>query len=168
MLYQLTVPQFKKGLFNLSLLLEKAVQSADARKFSTEVLVNSRLAPDQFPFAKQVQIACDTAKLCVSRLTEKTAPVFEDNEKTFAELKTRIDQTVQFLNTLKEQDFAGAEAKKITTPRWEGKHLLGTEYVLQHAIPNFYFHITTAYAILRHNGVPIGKTDYLGELPFRS
>ncbi len=168
MIYKMTVPLFTKTLNNLSLLLDKAAQHAEAKKFDVEVLLNSRLAPDQFAFIRQVQIACDTAKLCVSRLTGKEAPSHADTEKTLPELKARIKDTVQYLNSVSANDFNGAEEKHITTPRWENKYLLGSDYVTHHAIPNIYFHVTTAYSILRHNGVEIGKKDYLGDLPFRS
>lgn len=167
MLYELTIPQFAKTLNNLSRILDKGAQYAEQKKFDVEVLLQSRLAPDQFNLTRQIQIACDTAKLCASRLSGKEAPVHTDQEKTLAELKTRIEQTVAYLNSFSKKDFSGAESKEIHHPRWEGKWLTGEDYVLQHAIPNFYFHVTTAYSILRHNGVDIGKKDYLGELPYR-
>ncbi len=167
MLYELTIPQFSKMLRNLNHLLGKGIEYAQAKKFEPEVLMESRLAPDQFGLTRQIQIACDTAKLCASRLTGKEAPVHVDNEKTMAELRTRIEQVVTYLNSFSEADFKDSAKKQITHARWEGKYLLGDEFVLQHAIPNFYFHITTAYSILRHNGVEIGKKDYLGEMPFR-
>lgn len=167
MLYELTVPQFSKMLRNLSVILEKGAQQAEAKKFDVSVLLNSRLAPDQFPLTKQIQIACDTAKLCAARLSGKEAPIHEDKETTLPELKARIADVVQFLNSVSASDFQGAEEKKISQPRWEGKYLSGFEYVTQHAIPNLYFHVTTAYSILRHNGVDVGKKDYLGEMPYK-
>ena len=167
MLYQVTIPQFKKALNNLNKILDKAAANADARKFDSEVLMNARLAPDQFNFIRQIQIACDTAKLGAARLAGKEAPKHDDNEKTLAELKARIESVVAYLGTFSEKDFAGAEERHITQPRWEGKYLTGTEYALEHALPNIYFHITTAYSILRHNGVDIGKKDYLGEMPYK-
>ena len=167
MIYEMTVPQFARMLKNLSALIDKAGQHAEAKKFEMEVLLQSRLAPDQLNFTRQVQIACDTAKMCASRLTEKEAPKHEDNEKTLVELKTRIDQTISYLHTFSAKDFNGAEERKVSQPRWEGKYLTGIEFVIQHAIPNFYFHVTTAYDILRHNGVDIGKKNYLGEMPFK-
>ena len=168
MIYQMTIPLFVKTLNNLSHVLEKGVQHAEAKKFDVEVLLNSRLAPDQFHLIRQVQIACDTAKLCASRLSGKEAPSHADTEKTFPEIKKRIQETAAYLNTFSDKDFQGAEEKRVTTPRWENKYLLGMDYVTNHAIPNIYFHVTTAYSILRHNGVDIGKKDYLGDLPFRS
>lgn len=167
MLYEITVPQFLKMLHNLSLILDKAQRNAEARKFEVDVLLNSRLAPDMFNFVRQIQITCDTAKLCASRLTGKEAPVNEDKEKTLPELKARIEQTMGYLQTVSAADFKGAEEKHISQPRWEGKYLNGHEFVLQHAIPNFYFHLTTAYAILRSQGVDVGKKDFLGEMPFK-
>lgn len=167
MIYDLTIPQFTKMLHNLLLILDKGAKHAEAKKFEVEVLLNSRLAPDQFNFIKQVQIVCDTAKLCAHRLTGKEAPKHDDTEKTLHEVKSRIEQTISFLNTFSKSDFVGADDKKVSQPRWEGKYLTGYEFVLHHAIPNFYFHLTTAYSILRHNGVDIGKKDYLGEMPFK-
>lgn len=167
MLYDLTVPQFKKMLHNLSLIMDKAATYAETKKFDSEVLMNSRLAPDQFNFIRQVQIATDTAKLCAFRLTGREAMKHDDTEKTLPELKGRIESVIGYLNSLKPEDFKGSEDKKISQPRWEGKYLNGREYVLEHALPNLYFHITTAYSILRHNGVDIGKKDYLGPMPFK-
>lgn len=167
MFFELTVPQFTKTLRNLDTILAKAIPFAEAKKFEVEVLLNSRLAPDQFNLIRQVQIACDSAKLCVAKLTGKDAPVHDDKEHNLAQLRTRISETVAFLETVKEKDFAGASERKITTPRWDGKYLFGNEYLVQHSIPNFYFHVTVAYEILRHNGLDIGKKDYLGALPFK-
>ena len=168
MLYELTVIQFSKMLTNLDLILDKAAAYAEAKKFNSEVLLNARLAPDQFHLIRQVQIACDTVKLGVARLTGKTAPVHEDNETNVAELKARIHDVLAFLSSMSPQDFEGAKERSISQPRWEGKYLTGFEYAVQHAVPNLYFHITTAYAILRHNGVDLGKKDYLGAMPFKS
>lgn len=167
MLYEITVPQFTKMLKNLDAILVKATSYAESKKIEPEVLLNSRLAPDQFNLIKQVQIACDTAKIGISRLTGKDAPVHDDKESTMPQLRSRIADTIQFLSTVSEKDFAGASEKKITTPRWEGKTLLGHQYVVQHTIPNVYFHVTVAYEILRHNGLEIGKKDYLGPMPFQ-
>ncbi|MCE9625105.1 MAG: DUF1993 domain-containing protein [Deltaproteobacteria bacterium] len=167
MLYDFTVPQFTKMLNNLSRILDKAALFAEEKKFEVEVLLQSRLAPNQFNLIKQVQIACDTAKLGASRLTGKEAPVHEDQEKTLPELKARIASVVAYLATFTEADFQGAEERKVTQPRWEGKYLHGKEFAIQHAIPNLYFHVTTAYSILRSNGVEVGKKDYLGEMPYQ-
>lgn len=167
MIYNQTVLQFSKMLRNLNSFLAKGAAAAEAKKFDVEVLLNSRLAPDQFNLIRQIQISCDTAKLCASRLTGRDAPVHEDNEKTLPELKKRIEDVVSYLSQFSAKDFDMALEKKISQPRWEGKYLTGEEYVQQHAIPNFYFHVMTAYSILRHNGVDLGKKDYLGEMPFK-
>lgn len=170
MLYDLTVVQFDKMLGNLSIILDKGAAFAEVKKFDVAVLLNSRLAPDQFNLIRQVQIACDTAKLGVARLTGKveSAPVHPDTETTLAELQVRIKAVRQYLAGFSAADFAGAEERKISQPRWEGKYLTGLEFAIQHAIPNIYFHVTTAYAILRHNGVDLGKKDYLGNMPYKT
>ncbi len=167
MLYDITVPQFTKMLKNLNLILDKAATFADAKKIDMDVLLNARLAPDQFPLMRQLQIACDTAKLGAARLAGKEAPMHEDTQKTLPEIKARIQDVITYLGTFKAEDFQGAHERKITQPRWEGKYLTGAEYATEHALPNIYFHITTAYSILRHNGVEVGKKDYLGEMPFK-
>jgi uncharacterized protein len=167
MLYEHTVPQFAKTLKNLSHFLDKAAAFSETKKIEADVLLQSRLAPDQFNFLRQVQIACDMAKLGCARITGKEAPTHDDKEKTILELKQRIQSTIQFLHTLSANDFKGADEKRVTTPRWEGKTLSGSEFAIHHVIPNFYFHIATAYSILRHNGVDIGKKDFLGDIPFR-
>lgn len=167
MIYELLIPQYIRVLKNTTAMMNKAAGYADSKKFEIEVLAQSRLAPDQFAFYRQLQIACDTAKLSASRLSGRTAPSHDDNETTWSHLKKRIEDVIQYLETFQPKDFEGAEARQITQPRWEGKWLTGYDYTVQHALPNFYFHITTAYAILRHNGVDIGKKDYLGELPYR-
>jgi uncharacterized protein len=161
------IPQFSKMLTNLSGLLDKAQKFADQRKFDVSNLLVARLAPDQFHFTRQVQVACDTAKAYAARLTGKEAPKHEDKETTIAELQHRIQATIQFLSTIKPEDFKGWETRQVLNPRREGKFLPGNEYAMQQAIPNFYFHVTTAYAILRHNGMEIGKMDFLGELNYR-
>lgn len=167
MLFDMTVTPFIKSLTNLNHILDKAQAHADAKKFDSQVLATTRLFPDMLNLTRQVQIACDSAKLCAARLSGKEAPVNDDSETTFADLKTRINQTISYLRDFTAQDFNGAETKHITQPRWEGKYLTGTEYALEHAIPNVYFHVSTTYAILRSNGVEIGKKDYLGEMPYK-
>lgn len=167
MFYEMTVTQFIKMLHNLTTFTDKAVQYAEAKKFDLDVLMNARLAPDQFNFIRQVQIACDTAKLGASRLTGKEAPTHADTEKTWPELKARIESTIEYLKTFSPKDYVEAAGRKISQPRWEGKWLTGEEFATQHMVPNFYFHITTAYAILRHNGVEVGKKDYLGAMPYK-
>ncbi len=167
MIYDLTVTQFIKTLKNLDSFLEKAAGFADSKKFEVDVLLQSRLAPDQFNFIRQVQIACDTAKLGASRLTGKPAPTQEDNEKTLSEVKARIQSVIAYLESFKPEDYKNAGNAVITQPRWEGKTLTGNEYVIHHMIPNLYFHVTTAYSILRHNGVDVGKKDFLGAMPYK-
>lgn len=167
MLYEITVPQFMKMLRNLNAILGKADAFAESKKIDVGVLLNSRLAPDQFNLIRQIQIACDTAKLGAARLTGKEAPIHDDNESSLPQLRARIEHVISYLASLSAADFQGAEERKISQPRWEGKWLSGKEFATQHAIPNLYFHITTAYSILRHNGVEVGKKDYLGELPFK-
>jgi hypothetical protein len=169
MYYDLTIVQFTKMLGNLREILNKAAAHAEAKKFDVNVLLNSRLAPDQFNFTRQIQITCDTAKLGVARLTGKTdtVPVHADIETSLAELQARIQSVQDYLASFSTADFANSDSIKVTNPRWDGKHLLGHEFLIQHVIPNFYFHFTTAYAILRHNGVDIGKKDYLGAMPYK-
>lgn len=168
MLYEMTAPQFIKTLKNLNAMLDTAAAFADSKKIDGTVLVQSRLIADQLPLAAQVQFACDSAKLGCARITGKNSPENADTEKTIAELKARVDSTISFLQTMSAKDFEGADARRVTTPRWEGKSLSGTEYVIHHTIPNFYFHVTTAYAILRSNGVDVGKKAYLGPMPFKA
>ncbi|HBN88956.1 MAG TPA: DUF1993 domain-containing protein [Rheinheimera sp.] len=169
MFYDITVVQFSKMLQNLSAILNKGASFAETKKVDVAVLLNARLAPDQFHLIRQVQIACDTAKLGVARLTGKTdsAPKHADDETTLAQLQQRISDTVAYLASFTEADFSQSATQKITQPRWEGKYLTGYEFLIQHVIPNLYFHITTAYAILRHNGVDVGKKDYLGAMPYK-
>ncbi len=167
MLYEMTIPQFTKTLRNLDVILGKGQALADSKKFDMGVLLQSRLAPDQFPLLKQIQITCDTVKLGVSRMTGKEAPTHDDKETTLAELRKRIQEVVSYLGTFTESDFAKANETKVTTPRWEGKWMYGHEFAMNHVIPNLYFHVTTAYSILRHNGVEIGKKDFLGEMPYK-
>lgn len=167
MLFDLTVTQTTKMLRNLDQWLDMGAEVAERKKFNVENLLTARLAPDQFHLTKQVQIACDHAKFTAARLTGKEAPAHEDNEKTLAEVKARIQKLVDYLATFKAEDFVGAESRAISLPRWEGKTLTGLEYAVQYGSPNFYFHITTAYAILRHNGVDLGKKHFIGDLSFK-
>jgi hypothetical protein len=167
MMYEIAINQFSKMLNNLSQILDKAAEHAVSKKFDVEILLNARLAPDQFNLIRQVQIACDTAKLGAARLAGKEAPAHDDNEKTLPELKARIEKVVAYLSTFTPQDFTSAETRKISQPRWEDKYLSGTEFLIQHAFPNVCFHIATTYSILRHNGVDVGKKNFLGEMPFK-
>lgn len=159
--------QMKKQLGQLDTWLEKANEFAVSKSFDANLYLGFRLAPDQFAFARQIQTACDTAKLAASRLTGKDAPVFADDEQTLDALRDRIKAVIAYLDTLKPADFDAAATQVITQPRWQGKVMTGADYFLEHALPNFYFHLTHAYAILRHNGVGLGKRDYLGALSQR-
>ncbi len=167
MMFEMIIPASIRALTQFKTCLDKAAGFADQKKFNFEVLLQSRLAPDQFPLMRQIQIACDTAKLAAARLAGKEAPVHDDKEVTLADAYARIDSTLAYLQTFKPEDFKGAETRKITQPRWEGKWITGEEYAHLHVLPNLYFHITTAYSILRHNGVDVGKKDYLGVMPFK-
>lgn len=167
MLYDITVTQYSKMLDNLSRILDKAAQYAEIKKFNVDVLLNSRLAPDQFNLIRQVQITCDTAKFGAARVCGKEAPSHPDTEVTLAELQARIKTVQDYLASFTPADFAGAENRHVSQPRWEGKYLTGVEFVIQHSLPNIYFHITTAYSILRNNGVDVGKKDFLGNMPLK-
>jgi len=156
---------FTKTLENLEKWMDKATEHAKARSFEVDVLAKARLAPDQHDFVHQVQLACDQAKYAAAYLGGKPAPSHPDTEQTFAELRERIRKCTGFLATLQEKDFAGAEERKVA-PSWlGGRWLRGDDYLVHVAVPNFFFHVTTAYAILRHNGVALGKMDYIGSLP---
>jgi uncharacterized protein len=157
----------KKQLGQLDKWLETAGTYAKEKSFDPNLYLGFRLAPDQFAFVRQVQATCDTAKLAASRLTGKQAPVHDDKEQTLDELRTRVQSVVSYLDGFAAKDFDAAATASITQPRWEGKTMTGADYFLEHALPNFFFHLTTAYAILRHNGVSVGKRDYLGALTQR-
>jgi len=151
---------------NLAAVLEKAIAHAEARKFDPEVLVNARLAPDMFSLSRQVQIASDAVKAGAARVAGATPPSFEDNEKTLIELVARARKTAAYLETLKPAQFDGAEDRNVQwKTRSSEKSMRGLPYVLHQMLPNLHFHCTTAYDILRHNGVELGKMDYLGREP---
>lgn len=162
-MYQASVPQLKKMLVNLSAILTKAQEHIAAKGMDGKVLVEARLFPDMFPLAKQVQIACDQVKFGLARLASVEAPKFDDTESTLAQLKERIAKTIAFMDSIQPEQVDGTEAKEIrfSIKEWNFE-FVGEQYVLTWVIPNFYFHVTTAYNILRHNGVELGKTDYLG------
>jgi hypothetical protein len=166
MYYDLTNVQFVKMLKNLSVFFDKSYLHAEVKKFDVNVLLKARLAPDQFDFTRQIQILCDTAKKCAAQLVGREAPVHADNEMTLDELRARVTNVIAYLEGIPAKDYAEAANRRISQPRWEGQYLTGHEFVIQHAIPNFYFHLTTAYSILRHNGIDLGKKDYLGKMPF--
>ncbi len=162
-MYQASVPRFVNVLGNLSAILDKAQAHIDAKKIADASLTGFRLFPDMLPLTSQVQIACDTAKGLVARLAGVDIPAFEDNEKTIAELKARIAKTITFIQTITPAQIDGTEDKDIVTKRGDKEtHYKGMQFLLGHAVPNVYFHVTTAYNILRHNGVEIGKRDFLG------
>lgn len=163
-MYFETFQQIKKQLGQLKTWFDLATTHAEAKKFDPNLFVGFRLAPDQFAFARQVQIACDTAKTAAAMLTGKTAPTHADTETTLAELGARVASVIGYLDTFTAKDFEGAATRVITMPRWEGKVMSGSDYFLEHAVPNFFFHLTHCYALLRHNGVSLGKKDYLGKV----
>lgn len=164
-MYGASVPVLRHGLQNLRAILVKAVEFSDSKKVASEVIAGSRLAIDMVPLARQVQIACDTAKGCGARLSGVENPSFADDEKTLQELLQRVDKTLAFLEQLSTEQFAGSEDKAIQlnfpsiTLNFNGQ-----DYLQQFVLPNFYFHVSTAYGILRHIGVDIGKKDYLGAI----
>ncbi|HLV83282.1 MAG TPA: DUF1993 domain-containing protein [Devosia sp.] len=161
--YDLTVPVFTRMLTNLLTIMDIAEANATERKFDPAVLANARLAPDMIPFRGQVMIATDHVKGCVSRLAGRDVPSWPDTEETFDQLRTRIGKALDLLATIQPADLAGSETREVTL-RLGGKDVQenGLVYLTQRVLPNFYFHITTAYAILRANGAPIGKRDYIG------
>lgn len=159
--------QMKKQLRQLDKWLETADAHAKTKSFDPNLYLGFRLSPDQFAFARQVQTACDTAKLAAARLTGKEAPTFPDTETTLEQLRARVSAVLGYLDTLTAKDFEGAATRSITQPRWEGKTMTGADYFIEHAVPNFFFHLSHAYAILRHAGVSLGKRDFLGPLTQR-
>ena len=160
-----SVPVFIRMLGNLGTWLDKAEAHAQAKKFDPAVYLGARLAPDMLPFTKQIQIACDGAKFGVSRLAGVEAPKFDDSEASITELRERVRATVAFIQSVPASKIDGTEDKDVTIPRRDGPMTLKGEFYLKHYVmPNFYFHLTTAYALLRHNGVELGKADYLGAL----
>ena len=162
-MYQASVPVFQKMLKNLDGVLDKAVASAEARKFDPAVLLNARLAPDMYAFTRQVQIATDHAKGAPARLAGLEPPKFEDNEASFADLKARLARVQAYLATLTPAQIDGSEERKIVLKFGPREfEFIGLPYLTQFVLPNFYFHYSMAYAILRHNGVDVGKRDFVG------
>jgi len=159
-----SAPAFARMLGNMLNWLDAARAHAEARKFPADNYLTLRLAPDMLPFTKQIQIASDAAKGCVARLAGQPVPSYEDNEATLEELAERIRKTRDFVLSVPAEAFEGSETREITIPRRSGDPLKfdGLSYLRNFALPNFYFHATTTYALLRHAGVPLGKTDYLG------
>jgi hypothetical protein len=164
-MYQASVPAFVRALGNLRVILEKGAAHAAAKQYKPEVLLNSRLAPDMFPLTRQVQIVTDQIKGSSARLAGVEVPKFEDNEASFEDLYARIDKTLAFINSLKPEQIDGSEERHITLPSPRGAmEFKGQPYLLFFVYPNVYFHCTTAYAILRHNGVEVGKMDFIGKI----
>jgi len=158
-----SVPVFVRMLDSLAAWLDKAELHAQARKFDPGVLLAVRLAPDMLPFSTQVQIACDAAKFAVARLAGVEAPKFADDERTLADLKERVRRTIAFVQSVAPERIDGSETRDVTVPRrGDPLTMKGEAYLKHFALPNFFFHVTTAYALLRHNGVELGKGDYLG------
>lgn len=164
-LYSVTVPVFITKLTALKGVLQKGEAHATAQGSDPAAYLTKQLAPDMFPLARQVQLACDTARLMSYRLTATEAPAVPDTETTFAELYARVDMTIEALKSVSEDTLNAAEEATVVVKWFPGAHFTGFGYVTRYVIPNFYFHVTTAYAILRAQGVEIGKADYLGNLP---
>ena len=162
-LYTMSIPVFTRMLNNMSKLLDKAEADATARGFDVAVLLQSRLCPDMFPLSRQVQIACDFAKGAAARLAGMPVPSFPDQETTVADLKARIEKTLAFIASVSKEDIdAGADRDVTVQMRDRSLEMKGLAYLNDMAMPNFYFHLTTAYALLRHNGVAVGKRDFVG------
>ena len=164
-MHSASVPVFVRMLGNLLAWLDKAEAHAKERHFEPSVYLAARLAPDMLGFVKQVQIACDSAKFGVARLAGMEAPKFDDDEASLAELRERVRKTLAFVQSVPAERIAGTESKEVVVPRRDGSMTLrGDAYLAHFVLPNFYFHLTTAYALLRHNGVVLGKSDFLGAL----
>ena len=162
-MYDASVPVFKQILGSLSALIDKAEAHAEAKKIEPQVLLQVRLYPDMFPFIRQVQVACDFAKGCAARLAGVEVPRHEDTEQSFGDLKARIAKVIAFIDTLSQDDIAASAQRDITTSSGaNAKQFKGQVYLLHYAMPHFYFHATTAYDLLRHNGVEVGKKDFVG------
>jgi hypothetical protein len=165
-MHSASVPIFVRMLGNVASWLDKAEAHASARKFEPSVYLTARLAPDMLPLPMQVQIACDAAKFCVARLAGVEAPAFADDEKSLGDLRQRVQKTIDYVQSVPAAQVDGSDAKEISVPRRTGPVTMSGEAYLKHfALPNFFFHVTTTYALLRHNGVELGKMDFLGALP---
>lgn len=162
-MYEATIPSLKRTLTNLANFLKKGEEYADAKKIEHAILLNARLFPDMYPLTRQVQIATDMSKGAVARLAGIEIPKYEDDETTFAELQARIVKTISFIDTIKPEQLLGSESREVSiTVRKVELKFSGQDYLLKWVNPNVYFHVTTAYNILRHNGVELGKVDFLG------
>jgi len=163
----LTIREMHKVLGQFNVWFDKATAHATAKKYDPETMLHWRIAPDMFPLSRQIQTTCDQAKFAAARAAGKEVPSHPDTEKTLGELRARVATVMTYVDTFKSADFDGAGDRMVTTPRWEGKKMTALDYVTEHAVPNFFFHATTVYLLLRHNGVEIGKKDFLGTLTFR-
>jgi uncharacterized protein len=163
-MYYKVISQCTQSLKNLEVFLDKAEQYAAAKKFDVSVLITSRLAPDMQPLIYQVQSACDYLKAAAARLSGQTPPKHDDTEKTIAELRARIRKTIAFAESVKEEQYEGASDRKVNVSWAPGKVIAGEDYLLEITIPNLYFHIAMAYAILRNNGIDVGKMNFLGSI----
>lgn len=165
-MYQNSVPVFVRALKNLNVVLQKGEALAAAKKIDPSVLINSRLAPDMFPLSRQIQIATDIARRGIARLAGVEPPKFEDDEKTFKDLYDRINRTIKYLESFQPKLIDGTEDKPLVIELGNNKvNFTGQQMLLNFSVPNVYFHVTIAYAILRHNGVDVGKQDFLGGMP---
>ena len=162
-----SILQLKKMLNNLDHWLEKSIEFAKSKSFEPDVLLNCRLVADMYPLLRQVQAACDGAKFGAARLSGQEAPKHPDTEQTMLEIQARIGTCLGYLETFKESDFDKADTRLVSLSFMPDKVLLGIDYLVEMVLPNFYFHITTAYDILRHNGVDVGKRDFIGSLNLR-
>jgi hypothetical protein len=165
-LYDATVPVFTKFLRQVDRWLDKAEAFADQKKFDPATLLQARLAPDAYPLVRQIQAACDQAKFGAAKLANQTPPAHPDTETTIAELRARLRSVSEYISTLPREAFEGAENRACSHLWMQGKAVRGGDYIDHVVLPNLHFHLTMAYAILRHNGIELGKGDYLGELPF--
>ena len=162
-MFKASVPAFQRTLTALDAILDKASAYAEERKIDPAVLISARLAPDMYPFSRQVQMATDHAKGCSARLAGLPVPSFTDTEATFPELKARIAKTLEFVSSVRPDQIDGSEERPVSLKAGPRElSFTGQDYLVFFALPNFYFHVTTAYGILRHNGVPVGKLDFLG------
>jgi hypothetical protein len=166
-IYQYTVPVFIKTLGALKNILEKAETHVKEKNMPESTLLTDAIIFDMFPLTRQIQVSCDGAKLASARLAALEAPKYDDTETTFAELNTRIDTTIAFLQSIPQSSFADAPTRTIELPYYPGKYMTGIEYAHEYVLPNFFFHVTTAYMIIRKNGIAIGKSDFINGLPLK-
>lgn len=166
-LYAATIPQFKRLLQNVERWIDKSVAFAEGKKFDPNTLLSARLAPDQFALVRQIQSVADQCKLTVARLTAKDPPKHPDVEQTFEELRKRLHSVIAYLDTFTPADFDGVDERLISLPFFpEGKAMTGAAYLNERQLPNLYFHASMTYAILRHNGVDLGKSDFIGQVTY--